>query len=158
MLRSCTPSPALAAAAEPAAVVGAPASTSTSGLGEAGAVASVNGSVDTVNGQVASANGSAASVNGSAASDLVSAAAWEEGAAAAAGMAEEEALPLEGGSYTAFCQASPSPSPSPSSPNSNPSPTPTPKPNTACQATGNRLFAAREWGQAVAWYTIQPQP
>ena len=120
MLRSCTPSPALAAAAEPAAVVGAPASTSTSGLGEAGAVASVNGSVDTVNGQVASANGSAASVNGSVASasgqfasvngsvasDLVSAAAWEEGAAAAAGAEEAEALPLEGGSYTAFCQAS----------------------------------------------------
>ena len=42
--------------------------------------------------------------NGSGASDLVSAAAWEEGAAAAAG-AEEEGLPLEGGSYTAFCQA-----------------------------------------------------
>lgn len=64
---------------------------------------------------------SAAAVNGSAASDLVSAAASEEGAAAA-GAEEEEALPLEGGSYTAFCQA-----------------------------TGNRLFAAREWGQAVAW-------
>ena len=48
--------------------------------------------------------GAGASVNGSGASDLVSAAAWEEGAAAAAG-AEKEGLPLEGGSYTAFCQA-----------------------------------------------------
>jgi hypothetical protein len=68
-------------------------------------------------------NGSAAAVqNGStAASGLVSAAASEEGAAAA-GAEEEEALPLEGGSYTAFCQA-----------------------------TGNRLFAVREWGGAVAW-------
>ena len=64
-----------------------------------------------------------------AAAALVSAAAREERAEAAAekdteAEAEEE-LPLEGhSSYAAFCQA-----------------------------TGNRLFKAGEWGQAVAWYT-----
>ena len=61
LLRSCTPSPAHAAA-EPAAATGTLTSASTGGgLGEAGA---------------------GASVNGSGAWDLVSAAAWEEGAAA----------------------------------------------------------------------------
>ena len=137
LLRSCTPSAAHAAEPGAATATGTPTLTAhpyrRAPLGcsphaaephaDTSTPASTSGGGLGDAGSGPAVNGSAAAVqNGStAASGLVSAAASEEGAAAA-GAEEEEALPLEGGSYTAFCQA-----------------------------TGNRLFAVREWGGAVAW-------